>query len=151
MMAVQVDETAILDSNAVASGVPMRSTDFINLFKRVNATQEMIEDYKADGAAAITVRGHDHNPGSVDTPGRGIMRIVDGNFQLSTNHPMISTITGGSAVSIALDAAYVNQYESVGVPNALNYIMGKLHVAPGIETIRVEACWKVSTVSGQPP
>jgi len=148
-MAVQVDETAVLDSNAVASGVPVRSTDFINLFKRVNASEEMIEDYKATGAAAITVRGHDHDPSSADTPGRGIMRIVDGNFQLSYNHPMTGTTASAYAVSMASFGAYSGMYETSGA-FGLSAIMGKLHVSPGIESIRVEICWKASSLAGSP-
>lgn len=148
-MAVSADKTIILSMEEMAADDPIEAADFTDLMSRTNANEEMITDAAAEGAGARTYRGHDHDPGSADTPGRGIRRIVDGGFQISAA-PMVISCAMSTPISIATAAAYANMYESAGVPHALNYKMGKVYVSPGLTTVQIEVCAKVDAVKGKP-
>lgn len=148
-MAVSADKTIILSMEEMGADDMVEAADFTDLMSRTNANEEMITDAAAEGAAGRTYRGHDHDPGSAGTPGRGIRRIVDGGFQISAG-PMVLSCSTAFPVSIATAAAYANMYEAAGSPNALNYKMGKVYVSPGLTTVQVEVCAKVDAVKGKP-
>lgn len=142
-MAVQKDNTTVLHTEEAFPNDPIESTDVENILKRINAQEEMITDVMCQGGAARTYRGHDHCPGSGDTPARGILRSCIGYFQVTRDlHPyLVLSWTSDAPGSLAADEA-AGIYEETGTkcPPNVGSIMGVCLVSPGIESIRVELC-----------
>ena len=154
-MAVQKDNALALHAEECYPNDPIESDDAVAIMKRLNAQEELITDATCTGGAGRTYRGHDHIPGSADTPGRGIMRMAVGGFQLtrSSNPYTAYTYSGIDPKSVAKDALYVNGYEAgIWTGSAVsNYVMGKIFVSVGIDSVRFDVCAKTGdTLAGGP-
>lgn len=157
-MTVQKDKTQLLIAEETYTNDAIEGTDAINIFKRINAQEELIKDATCTGGSSRTYRGHDHVPGSSDTAARGIMRMCIGGFQLTRSNGESEPYTkyvysGTEPESIAADASYTNIFVAkTWTGNATtNYKIGKVWVSGGIDSLRFDVCAEIGdTLEGAP-
>lgn len=136
--------SAQLDKERIYTDTPIYANEGRDMMANINAQYEMITNAPAPGTSIRDFPGHTHNS---DGNGRGILRCINGACYIvsSANYgpPASPTIATASWVNVVNGVAY---YAS----SSGDEILGIAYVSPGIEYIRVAACFGTSSLADTP-